>query len=59
MNKTYLHDGIYVQFDGARVILSSEKVPTNVIQLDRQQVEMLHAYAKVVYSLAEVVKPCV
>jgi hypothetical protein len=57
MNKTYLHDGLYAQFDGERIILSSEKVPTNVIQLDPDQVAMLYEYATVVFALAKVIRP--
>ena len=57
MKKTYLHDGVYVQFDGERIILSTEKVPTNVIQLDRDQIAMLQEYARVVYALAKVIRP--
>jgi len=57
VKKTYLHDGVYVQFDGERIILSTEKVPTNVIQLDRDQIAMLQEYARVVYALAKVIRP--
>jgi hypothetical protein len=57
MKKTYLGENVYVQFDGERIILSSEQLPSGVIQLDQEQVEMLREYALAVYALAKVIRP--
>lgn len=53
MDKVYLGDGVYVQWDGFHFILTTEdgtSVPTNTIYLEAQVMYALLKYEKAVHA---------